>query len=120
MYDELPKASLAREFCDMARGSKVNGHCAIAAQKFFKQALMGVDDPSVLGAFPIIPKEKLPGLQLAYLDALSRVIQTLTGTEFQSGVTYDQLMAAIPEHEGQVRFNVDKIALHVGLREPRR
>ena len=84
-------------FAEMAKGAHENPDVARQAQNFFKTEIMGFghqpipEDPSLLS-----PNERSI-LATRFGDALSRTAQTLTGTEFQTVVTFDYLLRQIAD-----------------------
>lgn len=116
---EMSLAERISIFNDMARKTVPNGKCAHAAQHFFKTAIMGLSDPSLLSGHPQMDTATRRDVQQRVLHGTATVVRSLTGAEFQTAVDYDTLSEQIPEHETGIRHTVRKVALAYGLTQPR-
>ncbi len=54
----------------------------------------------------------------AYLDGMTKVLRSLTGTEFQTAAGYDTIMEMIPKDEEGIRRNLRKVAISYGVAIP--
>ena len=115
---EVTKASIASEFCRLARLATHNSAESLQAQRFFKTELMGVTDERLLGAHPRLTDEERATYQARCMDAAEKVIRSLTGTEFQTAVSFDMLKRLVPKHEKGIALVLHKVGLSAGLTEP--
>ncbi len=115
---EVTKASIATEFCRLARAATGNSPESLQAQRFFKTELMGIKDERLLGAHPKLENEERTDYQAKCMDAAEKVIRSLTGTEFQTAVSFDTLKNLVPEHEKGIALVLHKVGLSAGLTEP--
>jgi hypothetical protein len=115
---EVRKNELAREFCELARDSKPNCESSLDAQDFFKKYVMGLSDDQMVRGIGQRSDEEKKKIQAAYFEGMEKVLQTLTGAEFQIAASYETIMNQIPRDEDCIRRNLRKVALEYGVIEP--
>lgn len=117
---EVTKASIAAEFCRMARAATGNSPESHDAQLFFKTRLMGVTNPDLLEPHPKFADDaERAKFQSKCMEGLENVIRSLTGTEFQTAVGFDTMIKTVPKHETGITLVLYKVGLSAGIAKPR-
>jgi hypothetical protein len=117
---EVTRSSIASEFCRMARLATPNSAESLNAQLFFKTRLMGVTDERLLNPLPkMTDEQERAEFQAKCMDGVERVVRSLTGTEFQTAVSFETLMRMVPKEEAGISLVLHKVGLSAGITAPR-
>lgn len=95
---EMTIGERIRIFSDLVKGSQDNPQAGQHAQTFFKREIMGLEDERLLGDTPpeLSPTEQRY-VTNSFANALSSTVQTLSGVEYQTIVSFEHLMGQIKD-----------------------
>lgn len=115
---EMTQAERLGAFFELAAAATPNSDQTLAAQRYFKQEIMGIGNSKASDAHL---QDK--GLEGSFLQALSRVVNFRTGDtqQMQISETYEGMMSRLPAEDQNTYRGVghvlDKLALQCGARQ---